>query len=76
MSHAAPIIGLVRSILQDLSITIRPGCRSLTKFVREEGVSWMAESLDAPGHLSQAEKGKQWGLEPEYSRVSILTENF
>ena len=36
----------------------------------------MAESLDASGHLSQAENGKQWGLEPKYSRVSILTENF
>ena len=36
----------------------------------------MAESPDASGHLSQAEKGKQWGLEPEYSRVSILTETF
>lgn len=76
VSHAAPIIGLVRSILQDPTIPIRPGCCSLTEFVREEGGSWMVQSLDASAYLSQAEKRRQWGFQdhsPDYGKVSSLT---
>ena len=59
----------------DRSIPAQPGCCSLTTFVRE-GVS---RRVDASRHRSQAEKGKRWGfedLEPNYSRVSILTGTF
>jgi len=68
VSHAAPIIGLARSLVGDRNLPVRVGCCSLGEFVRKEGENWNviggweAKRLADGAHLREG-ASRDWGLE-------------
>jgi len=52
VTHAAPLIALVRAFLRDRSFDIAPGTCSLTKLVRQQDGTWKLEGKATASHLS------------------------
>lgn len=74
VSHAAPIIGLVRHLVNDRQLSIRPGCCSLTELMPKPDGEWAVEVLTGGAHLSEASRvdWHQWGFEnhgADYGKV-------
>ena len=67
VSHAAPIIGLVRELVGDRQLPLRPGCCSLSKLKGREGIddvlgAWEAELLADGSHMAGGST-RDWGFE-------------
>ena len=81
VSHAATIIALARSLVGDRSLSLRPGCCSLSHFERKKDAdglfgAWNPLLLAHHDHLSEGMM-KDWGfedIEVEGVKVSVLRE--
>ena len=68
VSHAAPIIALIRSLHGDRKLPVRVGCFSLTVLVRKEGEDckviggWEVKKLADGAHLESGAL-RDWGFE-------------
>lgn len=68
VGHAASIIALMESLLDDRNASFRVGCCSLSEFVRKEGENgkviggWNAKRLANGGHLRDG-ASREWGFE-------------
>jgi transcription factor C subunit 7 len=74
ISHAAPIIGIVRHLLRDREHPFRPGCCSLTEIDQKKDGGWEAKTLGGGTHLTEVlSDWRQWGFEnlgAGYGKVS------
>ena len=74
VSHAAPIIALIRSLHGDRKLPVRVGCLSLTELVRKEGEDleviggWEVKKLAGGAHLDGGAL-KVWGFEDMSERA-------
>ena len=72
ISHAAPLIGLQRGLLNDPKAVIKCGVCSLGKFEKNENGTWTQVMNGDCSHLSG---GDQWGWEfPEDKKEKEHTE--
>jgi len=68
VSHAAPIIALIRSLHGDRKLPVRVGCFSLTELMRKEGGDlkviggWEVKKLADGSHLEGGAL-RDWGFE-------------
>lgn len=78
VSHAAPIIALVRHLADDQILSVRPGCCSLTELVPDVEAGWAVTMLVDGAHLSVASQAdwRQWGFEDhgeDYGKVNMVS---
>lgn len=62
MSHAAPIITLVRSLVGDRQLPLLVGCCSLSELVQERGGGWKPIKLADTTHLDKGPL-REWGFD-------------
>ncbi|KIK71050.1 hypothetical protein GYMLUDRAFT_33168 [Collybiopsis luxurians FD-317 M1] len=67
VSHAAPVIALVRNLLNESDSKVRPGCCSITEFARSPDSSsriWIPRRIGDSAHVSG--DVREWGFEDYY----------
>lgn len=69
VTHAAPLIALVRNLSDDTALRVKPGCCSITEFERDskadsEAPKWLLKRLGDASHV----RGdiREWGFEDYY----------
>ncbi|KAJ4486203.1 phosphoglycerate mutase-like protein [Lentinula aciculospora] len=67
VTHAAPVIALVRNLLGETESRVKPGCCSITEFQRNpnsDSLNWSPRRVGDCGHVSG--DTREWGFEDYY----------
>ncbi|KAJ3719895.1 histidine phosphatase superfamily [Lentinula raphanica] len=66
VTHAAPVIALIRNLLRETESTIKPGCCSISEFRRDPDseLEWLPKRIGDCAHVSG--EIREWGFEDYY----------